>query len=141
MWYSSAMLSNYFATGRYAVLDSGFCVLSGIVELKKEGIFAGALIKKQQYWLALVPGDVFDEHFESKEVGDMDVVSGNLNGTDYSIWGMKEPNYVMKIMGTGGSLNLEGCKEVQSKWKDGNELHFKKFTYMKHEAISVAFFI
>ncbi len=38
------MLSNYFETGRYVVLNSRFCVLIGIVELKKEGIFAGALI-------------------------------------------------------------------------------------------------
>lgn len=31
--------------GKIVVLDSGFCVLKGIVELKKKGVFAAALIK------------------------------------------------------------------------------------------------
>ena len=33
-------------TGKVFVLDSGFCVLRGLVELKKKGVFAHALIKK-----------------------------------------------------------------------------------------------
>lgn len=37
------------ATGKVVVLDSGFCVLKGIVELKKRGVFAVALIEKRRY--------------------------------------------------------------------------------------------
>ena len=44
------MLSTYFTTGRYVVLDSGFCVLRALIELKKVGLFACAVIKKQRYW-------------------------------------------------------------------------------------------
>ncbi|MBM4179814.1 MAG: hypothetical protein FJ211_10875, partial [Ignavibacteria bacterium] len=33
------MLSSYFGTGRYIVLDSGFCVLKALVELKRNGLF------------------------------------------------------------------------------------------------------
>ncbi len=44
----------FFTIGRDVVLDSGFCVLRGMVELKMDGILAGVLIKKQQYWLVLV---------------------------------------------------------------------------------------
>ncbi len=40
------MLSSYFATGRYVILDSGFCVLQALIELKKVGLFACAVIKK-----------------------------------------------------------------------------------------------
>ena len=40
------MLKKYFSTERYAILDSCFSILKGIVELKKEGIYAGALSKK-----------------------------------------------------------------------------------------------
>ncbi len=61
----------------------------------------------------------------SKEVGNKDVVSDKFNGTDYFVWGMKEPNYVVKIMGTGGSLDSEECKEIQYNWKDRNESNFK----------------
>jgi hypothetical protein len=37
--------------GRVIILDSGFCVLFGIVELAKRGLHGRALIKKCQYWL------------------------------------------------------------------------------------------
>jgi hypothetical protein len=39
------MLATYFSTGQYVILDSGFCVLKSLVELKKVGIFACAVIK------------------------------------------------------------------------------------------------
>jgi hypothetical protein len=35
-----------WGTVKVVVLDSGFCVLQGIVELKKRGVFAAVLIKK-----------------------------------------------------------------------------------------------
>ncbi len=47
------------------------------MELKKEGIFAGVLIKKCRYWPLLVPGEAIDSHFQNKNVGDMDVLAGN----------------------------------------------------------------
>ena len=125
------MLKKYFSTGRYVILDSGFCVLKGIVEVKKKGIFAGASIKKRRYWPLLVPGEAINLHFQSKNVGDTDVLAGNLDGVEYFIWGMKEPDYIMKIMGTGGTLVTDGCKEARRKWTDGNELHSTKFTYTK----------
>jgi hypothetical protein len=40
------MLGTYFLTGWYLILDSGFCLLKSLVELKKVGIFACAVIKK-----------------------------------------------------------------------------------------------
>ena len=35
-----------WGTGKIVVLDSGFCVLQGLIELKKKGVYAHALIKK-----------------------------------------------------------------------------------------------
>ena len=40
------MLMSVFHAGRYVILDSGFCVLKGLIELKKHGVFDCALIKK-----------------------------------------------------------------------------------------------
>ena len=34
------MLKSYFVSGKYVVLDLGFCVLKGIVELRKRGLCA-----------------------------------------------------------------------------------------------------
>ncbi len=117
------MLKKYFSTGRYVILYSGFYFLKGIVELKKEGTIAGALITKRCYWPLLVPGEAIDSHFQSKNVGDTVVLAGNLSSVNYFIWGMKESYYTMKILGTGGALVTDGCKEAWRKWTDGNELH------------------
>jgi hypothetical protein len=38
------MLRAYHHTGRYVVLDSGFCVLKAIVDLQKVGVYSAALI-------------------------------------------------------------------------------------------------
>ena len=43
-------------TGMVVVLDSGFCVLEGVIELQKRGVFTAALIKKRRYWPKYVPG-------------------------------------------------------------------------------------
>ena len=40
------MCKPIYSTGKVVILDSGFCVLQGIIELRKKGVFAGALIKK-----------------------------------------------------------------------------------------------
>ena len=34
-------------SGRVVILDSGFCVLQGLIELAKMGLYASALIKKK----------------------------------------------------------------------------------------------
>ncbi len=91
------MLKSYFATGKYVILDSGFCVLKALVELWKRGLFACALIKKRRYWPTLVPGDEMERHFaeEGKVARECDAIQGTMDGVVYNLWGMKEPNYVM----------------------------------------------
>ena len=83
------MLEQYFYTGKYVVLDSGFCVLKSLIELKKKGLFACALIKKRRYWPTLVPGDAIDAHFSNKDVGDFDSIQGEFDNTTYFLWAMK----------------------------------------------------
>ena len=38
-----------YNSGKLVILDSGFCVLQGLIELRKGGVFASAVIKKRQY--------------------------------------------------------------------------------------------
>ena len=107
------MLQSIFNTGRYVVLDSGFCVLAAVCALFKKGVYAGALIKKRRYWPKYVPGDAIDARFDSLGVGMTDAVSGTLDGVDYSLFCMKEPEYVMKLMATGGVLESDDlCRET-----------------------------
>ena len=48
--------------GQILILDSGFCVLNGIVALAKKGVFASALIKKKRYWPKYIKGEEIKEH-------------------------------------------------------------------------------
>jgi hypothetical protein len=44
-------------TGKVIILDSAFCVLKGLIELKKKGLYAAALVKKRRYWPRYICGD------------------------------------------------------------------------------------
>ena len=115
------MLQPYFHTARYIVLDSGFCVLKAIIELRKNGLFGCALIKKRKYWPAKVPGDAMQRFFDEEgvDVEDCHAITGSMDGVPYNLWGMKEPDYVMRMMATGGQMSvIETCKETVRKWMD-----------------------
>jgi hypothetical protein len=126
------MLKLYFHTGKYVVLDSGFCVLKGIIKLREMGLFACALIKKRQSWPVGVPGDAMQARFDRSgvNVGDVDAVSGTQDGVPYNLWGMKEPDYVMRMMATGGPNSVDdSCKTTTRTWKRGNEEISTTFQY------------
>jgi hypothetical protein len=114
-------------TAKYVVLDSGFCVLKALIELRKVGVFAGALIKKRRYWPALVAGDAMDDYFNDKAVGDVAAVEGELDGVRYNIWAMKDAGYVTKIMGTASGL-IYNCDRQRSRSLEGNVTARFKYT-------------
>ncbi len=90
-------------TGKIVVLDSGFCILQGLVELKKWGVFASALIEKRCYRPKYVDGKSIKAHFFNQEVGAVDAMHGSLEGVKVFIFAMKEPDYVMSLMSTYGT--------------------------------------
>jgi hypothetical protein len=97
-----------WGTAKCVVLDSGFCVVKGIVELKKRGVFSAALIKKRRYWPKYIDGDRIKQHFESKDIGAIDALRGELDEVPFHVFGMKEENYVMMLMSTYGTLSRVG---------------------------------
>ena len=112
------ILECYFVTGQYVILDSGFCVLKALVELKKVGLFACAMIEKRRYWPAKVPGDAMTDAFDEAQVRDSRAISGVLDGVKYFLWGLNELNYVMKMMATGGPLiSNDSCKMQRRTWR------------------------
>ena len=66
------VLEPIFGKGNMVVRDSRFCVLKGIVELKKHDVYVSALIKKWKYWPKYIKGVAIKEHFDDKDVGDCD---------------------------------------------------------------------
>ena len=113
------VLEPIFGKGMVVILNSGFCVLKGIVELKKRGIYASALIKKRKYWPKYIKGDVIKQHFDEKAVGNCDSWKGNMDEVPFHVYTMKEPDYIMSLMSTY-ETNLQSGKETCCEWVDSD---------------------
>jgi len=114
------LCENLYNTGKVVILDSGFCVLEGLVELRKVGVFASAVIKKRRYWPKHVPGDEINRIMNDKELGATDSVKGTLKDVEYNIFCMKDKDWVMKMMCTyGGLQNISDMKKTY-RWIKGN---------------------
>ena len=71
-----------------------------------------------------------EDHFQEVEVGDTNATQVTVDGVIYNLWGMKDPNYVMRMMATGGRLLAdETYKETVRIWKEHGEDIVKKFKY------------
>ncbi len=63
-------------------------------------------------------------------VGDNHAVSGTKDGVVYNLWGMQEPDYVMRMMSLGGPLAAyDTCKEAVRKWMEGGIEVVHRFKY------------
>ena len=91
------MKKNYFSTGRYITIDSGLCVLKGLIQLRKKGIFSCAVMKKIRYWPSLFPGKDMENYFGKVEVGDTYSIQVTVDDVIYNLCDMNEPNHLMSI--------------------------------------------
>ena len=67
---------------------------------------------------------------QNKGVGDVDAVQGSIIGESYHIMSIKEPDYVMLMMMTYGTLENLGGSDTQWRYKGaGGELVTKRFNY------------
>ena len=119
------LCKSLYSSGKVIVLDSGFCVLEALIELRKKGVFAHAVIKKRRYWPKFVPGDDINEHMKDKNVGDVDCLQGTLQNERYNLFVMKEPEYNMKLMATYGSLTYHHNEKVNVRNVEGEKKTFK----------------
>ena len=57
-------------------------------------------------------------------------MQGTVDDVIYNLWGIKETNYAMRLMATGGRLlGDETCKETVRIWKENREDVVNKFKY------------
>eukprot|EP00957_Ditylum_brightwellii_P106682 8138603-Ditylum_brightwellii.AAC.1 len=96
------MSKHMYVTVKLIVVETGFCVLHGIVELKKEGAYAAALIKKCRFCSKYIKKDEVKQHMQSKTVGKVDVLRDILDDVNFHVFCMREPDYAIKIMSTYG---------------------------------------
>lgn len=100
-------------TGSLVVMDSGFCVVKAITELKRVSVFSSAMIKKRRYWPRYIKGDEIKEYFQDKEVGYFNAIKASIEGTEFHVYGMKEPDYVLFFMTTYGTGNWVGVDQIR----------------------------
>ena len=78
----------------------------------------------------MVPGKEMEDHFGEVDVGDKYYIHRTVDDVIYHLWVMKEPNYVMRMMATDGSLLEDGIyKETVRTWKVKGEDVMKKLDY------------
>ena len=109
-------LEPIFGKGDMVVLDSGFSVLKGIMELKKCVVYASNLIKKWKYWPKCIKGEAIKQHFEGKQVGNCDSRKGNMDEVPFHVYTMKEPGYVMSLILCMGPIYELERKQVMNGW-------------------------
>ena len=64
------------STGKAVIMDSGLCVLKGLLEIRKRWVYGSELIKKRRYWPRYVHVDGINEYFRSKRIGNVGCISG-----------------------------------------------------------------
>lgn len=131
-----------WGSGKVVVMDSGFCVAVGLREMFKKGVYGHALIKMKRYWPRDVPGDDIDALMSNNSVGEVDGVTFNTNDVVWHVFCLKEPEYVMKIMTTYGTLQEMGDGETKRTIGDGankkqasfkyTEVFYNHFKYRHH---------
>ena len=107
------LTSSLHGTAKAVVLCSEFCVLKALTELRKKGVFAASMIKKQKHWPKHVKGDYINERFKDKQPGDAEMSRGELDGMKMDLHLMKEPDYVMMFMSTYRTLQKLGDKKTR----------------------------
>ena len=116
-------------TGKVVILDSGFCVLKALIELRKVGVFGSAVIKKRRYWPKDIPGEEIREHFADKNIGDHDTLPGCLDGIKFHIYAMKDAGFVSMWMSTYGTQTRVDGHQARRFIKQGNNTVTTEFDY------------
>ena len=88
------MMKSYFSTGRYVIIDYGFYVLKGLIQLRRKGFLSCNVINNRRYWPSMVPGKYMEDHFREMEVGEIDAIQKKVYDVIYNLWGMKDPAFL-----------------------------------------------
>ena len=94
--------------GNIVVLDSGFCVLQGFVDIKKKGVYGANIIKNRRYWPNCIGVENIKYHFINKVVGAVDTIFGELENMPLCVFFMKEKDYSVMLMSTYGKNEWVG---------------------------------
>lgn len=75
------------------------------------GAYASALVKKRRYWPKNVKGDQIKLLMKDDAVGVTKRLPGQLDGIKFDLFCLKEPDYMMPLMSTYGSVNAKSTQK------------------------------
>ena len=75
-----------------------FLCLKGDCGIEEKG-------SKRWYWPKYIDGEAIIQHFQDKEVGATDALPGVLDDVPIHVHCMKEPDYIMMLMSSYGTLS------------------------------------
>ena len=87
-----------------------------------------ALIKKRKYWPTLIKGAKIDSEMICHEIGTTASINGTLDNIIYTIFCLKEPDYVCKLMSTYDGL-CAPSREQKGTARTCDDGFVVKFTY------------
>ena len=99
------LCTSLFGSSTVVILDSGFCVLKAIIELKKRGVYAAAVIKKRRYWPKHVKGDEIKAAKVQQPLGTQSRLPGKYDNIPFDLFTSNEPDYVQIFTSTYGTIN------------------------------------
>ena len=92
-----------WGSGQTVAFDCRLLILKGIIELQK-GAFVLALVKKRWCWPMQVDGDAVAGCCKDKQVGTKATFCGTMEGTPFHIHALKEPDCIVSLMSSHGTL-------------------------------------
>ena len=111
-------------TGKVVSMDSGFCVLVGIIAMHNFGFYGQSLINKRRYWPKNVPGDAINSYFAIKELGSAKTFRQVFDGNPLLVHFHRDDRYVTKLMSTHSLINEipthKTYRRVAGEWKNFN---------------------
>ena len=99
------VLEPIFTRGNVVILDSSSFMLNWIVELKKHGVYASALIKKWKYWPNYIKGDTIRDCFNNKNVGDCDSWKGTMEEVPFHVYANRKISMIFPLVSCCSCVN------------------------------------
>ena len=104
-------------------MDSGFCVVEGLLEMKRLGVYGSTIVKKRRYYPRYIDGEEIKEYMDLKGVGEADAMLGSLRGDSFYVFALKDADYTMIMLSTYGTLEEAEDGETKQRVTNSDGKH------------------
>jgi hypothetical protein len=99
------MTKSVWGSKRVVIMDSAFCHLKTLIELKKRDIYASSVIKKRRYWPKYIDGQAMEDEMEAATIGTAKCRKGKMGSVRFNLVALRDTKHVLKLATTHGSMS------------------------------------